>query len=184
MSPPSIDSSHQPRLAEDLVQTEGFRQVRQAHRYELIEDYLELIDELIALHGRARQVQIAERLGVAQPTVARMLKRMGKEGYLLLQPYKGPLLTPKGRALADASRQRHRLIEDFLRALGVDEFNARRDAEGLEHHASEVTLAAFRRFLERQGDQGGNQGKQAGSNQAGQAGEGAAEPAKCRGASA
>ncbi len=133
---------------EDSVQTEGFQQVREAHRYELIEDYVELIAELIARHGRARQVQIAERLGVAQPTVAKMLKRLDRGGYLVLRPYQGAELTPKGQALADASRQRHQLIEAFLRALGVDEDNARRDAEGLEHHASQATLDAFRRYLD------------------------------------
>ncbi|MDO5103654.1 MAG: manganese-binding transcriptional regulator MntR [Lautropia sp.] len=138
-------------LAGDVVQTEGFQQVRAAHRYELIEDYLELIAELLQRHGRARQVQIAERLGVAQPTVAKMLKRLDREGYLVWRPYQGVALTDKGRALAEASRRRHQLIEAFLLALGVDEVNARRDAEGLEHHASQATLDAFRRYLAGQG---------------------------------
>lgn len=135
----------------DAVQTEGFRQVRDAHRYELVEDYVELIADLIAAHGRARQVEIAARLGVAQPTVARMLKRLDRDGYLVLRPYQGPQLTARGQALADASRHRHRLVEIFLRALGVDEDNARRDAEGLEHHASQATLDAFRRYLQQAG---------------------------------
>lgn len=152
--PESADHRQDNGLADDVVQTQGFQQVRDAHRYELIEDYVELIADLIQLHGRARQVQIAERLGVAQPTVARMLKRLDREGYLILRPYQGVTLTEKGRALAEASRQRHQLIEAFLLALGVDEVNARRDAEGLEHHASEATLDAFRRYLEKQGWRG------------------------------
>ncbi|MDO4904698.1 MAG: manganese-binding transcriptional regulator MntR [Lautropia sp.] len=134
--------------ADDVVQTEGFRRVRQAHRYELIEDYVELIAELIARHGRARQVQIAERLGVAQPTVAKMLKRLDRDGYLVRHRDHGVQLTHIGQALADASRERHRLIEAFLLALGVDGDNARRDAEGLEHHASQATLDAFQRYLD------------------------------------
>ncbi|MDO4683465.1 MAG: manganese-binding transcriptional regulator MntR [Lautropia sp.] len=152
--PESADHRQDTGPADDVVQTQGFQQVRDAHRYELIEDYVELIADLIQLHGRARQVQIAERLGVAQPTVARMLKRLDREGYLILRPYQGVTLTDKGRALAEASRQRHQLIEAFLLALGVDEVNARRDAEGLEHHASEATLDAFRRYLEKQGWRG------------------------------
>ncbi len=54
---------------------EGFRQVREAHRRELIDDYVELISDLINEVGEARQVDMAARLGVSQPTVAKMLKR-------------------------------------------------------------------------------------------------------------
>lgn len=54
---------------------EGFRQVREAHRRELIDDYVELISDLIIEVGEARQVDMAARLGVSQPTVAKMLKR-------------------------------------------------------------------------------------------------------------
>jgi len=55
-------------------------------------------------------------------------------------------LTPEGEALANASRERHRTVEDFLRALGVPEDIARRDAEGIEHHVSPETLAIFAAF--------------------------------------
>ncbi|MDG9697827.1 hypothetical protein QC281_48135, partial [Streptomyces sp. DH17] len=55
---------------------EGFRQVREAHRRELIDDYVELISDLIREVGEARQVDMAARLGVSQPTVAKMLKRL------------------------------------------------------------------------------------------------------------
>ena len=44
-------------------------------------------------------------------------------------------------------RVRHRLIVDTLRAIGVPSEAAEADAEGMEHHASEATLAAFARFL-------------------------------------
>lgn len=43
---------------------EGFRQVREAHRRELIDDYVELISDLIREVGEARQVDMAARLGV------------------------------------------------------------------------------------------------------------------------
>jgi DtxR family manganese transport transcriptional regulator len=42
---------------------EGFRQVREAHRRELIDDYVELISDLIREVGEARQVDMAARLG-------------------------------------------------------------------------------------------------------------------------
>jgi len=132
------------------IQVENFRQTRNAHRSELTEDYVELISDLIADGGEARQVDIAARLGVAQPTVARVLKRLVRDGLVIQRPYRGVFLTTQGEALATASRKRHRTVEDFLLALGVPEAIARRDAEGIEHHVSPETLAAFTAFTRKQ----------------------------------
>ncbi len=125
---------------------ESFRQAREARRTELVEDYVELIADLIDNSGEARQVEIAARLGVAQPTVVKMLKRLVQEGLVSQRPYRGVFLTDAGRTLAEQSRERHRIVEAFLCALGVSPDTARRDAEGIEHHVSPETLAAFRRY--------------------------------------
>ena len=127
-------------------QVESFRQAREARRLELSEDYVELIADLIRERGEARQVDIAARLGVAQPTVAKMLRRLAEEGLVARRPYRGVFLTEAGAALAARSRARHRIVEAFLLALGVSAETARRDAEGIEHHASDETLAAFKRL--------------------------------------
>ena len=119
---------------------EGFRQVREAHRRELIDDYVELISDLIREVGEARQVDMAARLGVSQPTVAKMLKRLASVGLIEMIPWRGVFLTPEGEKLAQASR------ENFLLVLGVSPEIARRDAEGMEHHVSEETLVKFREF--------------------------------------
>ena len=68
---------------------EGFRQVREAHRRELIDDYVELISDLIREVGEARQVDMAARLGVSQPTVAKMLKRLATMGLIEMIPFNG-----------------------------------------------------------------------------------------------
>jgi len=128
---------------------EAFRQARDARRSELVEDYVELIDDLIREGGEARQVDIAARLGVAQPTVARMLRKLAEEGLVQRKAYRGVFLTDEGRALAAMSRERHEVVEAVLIALGVSRETAQKDAEGIEHHVSEETLAAFRRFSER-----------------------------------
>src|SRR5271165_2890934 len=135
-------------IAADL-QSASFRETRQARKQELLEDYVELIDDLIAATGQARQVEIAERLGVAQPTVAKMLKRLSDEGLAEQKPYRSVALTDLGQRLAAHARNRHRVVEAFLLCLGVSPETARRDAEGIEHHVSAETLAAFRRFTGR-----------------------------------
>ncbi len=141
---------HERALVDPDTQVESFRQTRQARRTELIDDYVELIADLIDDAGEARQVDIAARLGVAQPTVARMLKRLAEEGLILQRPYRGISLTEAGCALARTCRQRHEVVESFLLALGVSRETARIDAEGIEHHVSAETLAAFERFVEAQ----------------------------------
>ena len=125
---------------------EGFRQVREAHRRELIDDYVELISDLIREVGEARQVDMAARLGVSQPTVAKMLKRLASVGLIEMIPWRGVFLTPEGEKLAQESRERHQLVKNFLLVLGVSPEIARRDAEGMEHHVSEETLVKFREF--------------------------------------
>ena len=125
---------------------EGFRQVREAHRRELIDDYVELISDLIREVGEARQVDMAARLGVSQPTVAKMLKRLASVGLIEMIPWRGVFLTPEGEKLAQESRERHQLVENFLLVLGVSPEIARRDAEGMEHHVSEESLVKFGEF--------------------------------------
>lgn len=128
---------------------EGFELAREVRRVELVEDYVELIADLLDADGEVRQVDIAARMGVAQPTVARMLKRLEEEGLVERRPYRGTFLTDSGRRLAEAARERHTVVEQFLLSLGVDAATARQDAEGIEHHVSPETLAAFRRALAR-----------------------------------
>ncbi|AXF60011.1 transcriptional regulator MntR [Leclercia sp. W6] len=130
---------------------EGFRQVREAHRRELIDDYVELISDLIREVGEARQVDMAARLGVSQPTVAKMLKRLATVGLIEMIPWRGVFLTPEGEKLAQASRERHQIVENFLLVLGVSAEIARRDAEGMEHHVSEETLQQFLAFTLKHG---------------------------------
>jgi DtxR family transcriptional regulator, manganese transport regulator len=140
----------QPRPAQfpDAAEhSKGFRQTRAARRNALLEDYVELIADLIADGGEARQVDIAARLGVAQPTVAKALRRLIAEGLVVQKPYRGVFLTEEGQRIARASRLRHETVQAFLMSLGVAPETARIDAEGIEHHVSEETLAAFRHSM-------------------------------------
>ena len=130
---------------------EAFQQARDARRSELVEDYVELIDELIREGGEARQVDIAARLGVAQPTVARMLRKLAEEGLVQRKAYRGVFLTEEGQRVAQESRERHRTVVAFLLSLGICEETARIDAEGIEHHVSVETLEAFRRTMANKG---------------------------------
>ncbi len=123
--------------------------VRAAHSLETAEDYVEAIDDCVRLQGRARVVDLTRRFGVSHVTVSRTVGRLQRMGLVATAPYRPIELTPAGRRLAARSRRRHEAVVRFLRALGVDERTARVDAEGIEHHVSPRTLAAFERFSRR-----------------------------------
>jgi len=136
------------RLRPVQEQAAGFERVRAAHQHETSEDYLELISDLIAATGEARAVDVAARMGVTHGTVNKIVQRLIREGLAESRPYRSIFLTTAGEKVAEAARGRHRLVRDFLVALGVDRPTADHDAEGIEHHASAATLDAMRRFLQ------------------------------------
>ena len=132
------------------TQARGFGRAREARASEVLEDYAELIDDLVREGGTARATEIARRLGVSHVTAVKAVARLEREGFAVSQPYRGVTLTEAGRSLADRVRSRHRVVLDVLLALGVPAEDARADAEGIEHHVSPATLAAFDRFLKDQ----------------------------------
>ena len=91
-------------LPEAHEHAERFNQVREAHKTEATEDYVELIDDLIRVHGEARLVDVANRMGVTQPTASKTLARLQRDGFVSSEPYRSIFLTPEGKNLADESR--------------------------------------------------------------------------------
>jgi DtxR family manganese transport transcriptional regulator len=132
------------------VQAGHHRRTRLAKETEIVEDYVELIADLIEQSGEARAVEIARRLGVTNATVNKMVARLQQMELVSTQPYRAIFLTDAGRRIAEASRRRHQIIVAFLLAVGVPEDTARADAEGIEHYCSDETLDAFRDFVEKQ----------------------------------
>lgn len=145
-SPPSAAAgTRSPSIRSAELQASALRQTRREHATETAEDYVEAIAELSATLGEARAVDLARRLGVSHVTVIRTVARLQRDGYVSTRPYRSVVLTNKGARLAEDSRRRHEIVVSFLRSLGVPEAIAQRDAEGLEHHVSPETLAAFKR---------------------------------------
>ena len=120
-----------------------FDRIRRAHQSEVAEDYVEMISDLIEETGEARTVDLAARFGVTSPTVNAIVRRLQRESLVETRPYRSIFLTEAGKALAESSRARHQIVRDFLVTIGVPETIAEEDAEGVEHHVSEETLAVF-----------------------------------------
>ena len=143
--------AHQTEQTSDLpsesAQARRFGKARAAQASALIEDYAELISDLLATEGEARPTDIARRLGVSHATVIKTIARLKTAGVATSRPYRGIFLTEAGQALAARVRSRHRLVVEVLLAIGVPTEAAEADAEGIEHHVSETTIDAFDRFL-------------------------------------
>lgn len=133
------------------IRSAAFRRIRADHSSELAEDYVELIADLIDEKGEARGSEVAMRLGVANATVVKTLKRLQDGGLVTQEPYRSIFLTGDGWKMADDGRRKHKIVEGFLLALGISEETARLDSEGIEHHVSEETLKAMARFLVKKG---------------------------------
>ena len=134
------DSRPSPKIPDSAAK---FDRIRRAHQSEVAEDYVEMISDLIAETGEARTVDLAARFGVTSPTVNAIIRRLQREDLVEARPYRSIFLTEAGKALAEASRERHRIVRDFLVTIGVPDAIAEEDAEGVEHHVSEQTLAVF-----------------------------------------
>jgi len=112
-----------------------------------IEDYLERIYELVEEKGYARVSDIASSLDVQPSSVTRMVQRLDTQQYLIYEKYRGLTLTPKGLELGRRIKERHALLAEFLRLLGVKEADVQRDVEGIEHHVSQSTVEAIEDLL-------------------------------------
>jgi DtxR family manganese transport transcriptional regulator len=126
---------------------ETFRRSRRDRAAETAQDYVEAIADLSLAQGEARVVDLARRLGVTHVTVNRTLSRLRQAGYVNTKPYRAIFLTGAGSKLAEECKRRHETVVAFLHSLGIPEKTAELDAEGIEHHVSPETLAAFERLL-------------------------------------
>ena len=120
---------------------------REEDRTTRMEDYLEVIYELIEQKGYATTVDISKYLNVSSPSVTKMVQRLDESGHLNYEKYRGISLTQQGVLVAKSIRERHGLLADFFKMIGVDEDSANKDAEGIEHHLHPETLKKLEEFI-------------------------------------
>ncbi len=113
-----------------------------------MEDYLEKIYELMKDKGYARVSDIAISLSVQPSSVTKMLQKLDEQDYVTYEKYRGIVLTKSGEQMGRAMKQRHSMLEDLLRMLGLEEEIIRVDVEGIEHHVSPQTLCELTSLVE------------------------------------
>jgi len=109
------------------------------------EDYLEAMLRCKEERGYIRSIDVAEMVGVTKASVSYSTKRLRENGYIIMDKDGLITLTESGLKIAQSMYERHKLLADFLIALGVSEETAREDACKIEHDLSEESFSAIRR---------------------------------------
>jgi DtxR family manganese transport transcriptional regulator len=133
-------------MAKQFDKSREHIRTRKDHATEVAEDYAEAVAEIAEKYEVCRLSDLAKYFGVSHVTANRIVARLVREGLLHTEPYKPIHLTSEGAKLAKRCRERHETVVRFLMALGLDEKTAAVDAEGIEHHVSQKTLALFKAF--------------------------------------
>mgnify|MGYP001255826193 FL=1 len=126
--------------------------IKAAHKSEKtissrVEDYLEVISELVDMKGYATTLDISRYMNVSAPSVTKMLKKLDSDDYLEYEKYYGIDLTEKGQRVADNIKQKHGILLEFFEILGIGKDIANQDAEGIEHHLNPKTIRQIRKFV-------------------------------------
>ena len=111
------------------------------------EMYLETILRLTEQNGHVRSIDVSESMGYSKPSVSRAVSILKKDGYITMEPDGSLILTKSGRATAMKIYERHRVICEFLKKLGVSDETATADACKIEHVVSDETFEKIKNFI-------------------------------------
>ena len=118
---------------------------------ESVEDYLEAILILKEKNGMVRSIDVVHHMNYSKPSISRAMSRLRENGYITMDQEGWLGLTDAGREIAERIYERHRLLTEWLTALGVDPEVAREDACRMEHDISAETFDCIRTHILRNG---------------------------------
>jgi len=123
-------------------------QSKSKSRTQRMEDYLEVIYELMECKGYASMSDISNYLNVSSASVTKMIQRLHENGYIEYEKYKGIRLKDKGIDVAKAIREKHSILTEFLLLLGIDEKDAHRITEGIEHYFDNKSMKRLEQLID------------------------------------
>ena len=109
--------------------------------------YLETIFILTEGNPHVRAIDVCEHMGFSKPSVSRAIGLLRSGGYVTVDNDGYLALTDVGREVAVKMYDRHRLLTSFLVKLGVSEEVASSDACKIEHHLSDESFEALKRYV-------------------------------------
>ena len=117
---------------------------------ESAQDYLESILILTKEQEIVRAKDICGYFGYARATVSVFLKQLRENGYVTVNGHNHIRLTEEGEKIAKETYERHQVLTDCLKKLGVPDDIAEADACRIEHYISATTFRALKDYLKKQ----------------------------------
>lgn len=117
------------------------------HLQESGEMYLETILILSRKNGAVRSIDISEYMSYSKPSVSRAVGLLKTDGYITVDGGGYITLTENGRKIAEKIYERHNVLAEALKMLGVSEPAATADACKIEHDISDESFEAIKRHL-------------------------------------
>ena len=111
------------------------------------EMYLETILVLSQKRDYVRSIDMAEEMSFSKPSVSRAMGILKKGGYIEIDSLGHIAMTDSGRKAAERIYERHKILSEILKRLGVDEKTATEDACKMEHYISDTSFAAIKEHL-------------------------------------
>ena len=110
--------------------------------------YLETIYILTGGGRQVRSIDVCEYMGYSKPSVSRAVKILRENEYITVGADGNLRLTEKGTAVAESMYQRHTVLTNFLKKLGVSDEIASKDACKIEHVLSEESFEAIKKYAD------------------------------------
>ena len=116
------------------------------------EMYLESVLVLSQKGGPVRSLDVARHLGYSKPSISRAMALLRENGYVDIDEHGYITLTENGAAIANKIYDRHIVLTEHLKQLGVDAKTAEEDDCRMEHVISDSTFKALKEHVDKNGD--------------------------------
>ena len=117
--------------------------------YESAEDYLEMILVLKRKKGTVQSIDIAREMNFSKPSVSIAMKKLREDNLITFNKNREIDLTPAGRQIAEQIYERHVVLSEILKKIGVEETTAVKEACRIEHVISQDSFEKIKSALEK-----------------------------------
>lgn len=117
--------------------------------YESGEMYLETILTLSDKNEHVRSIDIVKERGFSKPSVSNAMKNLREGGFVEVSAEGYITLTDDGKRIAHKIYERHNVLTECLRKLGVSDDIAALDACKIEHIISDETFDAIKHYIDK-----------------------------------
>ncbi len=112
-----------------------------------LEDYLEIICNLIESGQNAKAAEVARKLNISRAAVSEALMKLAEKKLIIYEGHKGIIITPAGLEKAKDVISKHNIFTCFFeKTLGIDKETAEENACKIEHVISDDVFKRIKAF--------------------------------------